>query len=167
MVQWAEDIRRGLRVPGLLIGVGLGAFFDGIVFHQVLQWHHLISSERSVTTVAGLEANTLADGLFQAAAWLLLLAGVLLLWRSARIHDGVGPIRGLVGWMLVGWGAFNVVEGLVNHHLLQLHHVREGGQQTGWDIGFLVVSVAIAAVGLLLTREARSRRPEEVPALWR
>ena len=58
-----------MRLPGLLLGVGLGGFVDGIVLHQILQWHHLLTSEGSypATTVAGLEANTLADGLFHAA----------------------------------------------------------------------------------------------------
>ncbi len=25
-----------------ILGLGLGGFFDGIVLHQILQWHHLI-----------------------------------------------------------------------------------------------------------------------------
>jgi uncharacterized membrane protein len=28
---------------GILFGLGLGGFFDGIVLHQVLQWHHMLS----------------------------------------------------------------------------------------------------------------------------
>ncbi|MCK1539441.1 DUF2243 domain-containing protein, partial [Bradyrhizobium sp. 176] len=28
---------------GVLLGLGLGGFFDGIVFHQLLQWHHMLS----------------------------------------------------------------------------------------------------------------------------
>jgi uncharacterized membrane protein len=29
---------------GLLFGLGLGGFFDGILLHQVLQWHHMLTS---------------------------------------------------------------------------------------------------------------------------
>ena len=29
---------------GVLFGLGLGGFFDGIVLHQVLQWHHMLTS---------------------------------------------------------------------------------------------------------------------------
>ena len=67
------------------IGLGLGGFVDGIVLHQILQWHHMLSSEGSYpkTTVAGLEANTLADGLFHASTWILAAIGVWLLWRAA------------------------------------------------------------------------------------
>jgi uncharacterized membrane protein len=30
-------------LPGLLLGLGLGGFIDGIVMHQILQWHHLLT----------------------------------------------------------------------------------------------------------------------------
>jgi uncharacterized membrane protein len=58
-----------LRGPGILLGIGLGGFVDGILFHQILQWHHLLSSRSDdpTDTVAGLETNTLADGLFHAS----------------------------------------------------------------------------------------------------
>jgi Predicted membrane protein (DUF2243) len=48
---------KALRLPGILLDVGLGGFADGIVLHQVLQWHHMLTSEGSypATTVAGLE----------------------------------------------------------------------------------------------------------------
>ena len=73
-----------LALPGLLLGLGLGGFVDGIVLHQLLQWHHMISSTArgSTATVAGLEANTFADGLFHAAAWLLTATGLALLWLN-------------------------------------------------------------------------------------
>ncbi|HEX2578333.1 MAG TPA: DUF2243 domain-containing protein, partial [Aquihabitans sp.] len=59
------------KLPGVLLGVGLGGFVDGIVLHQVLQWHHVLSDtgDHPTTTVAGLEANTLADGVFHAGTW--------------------------------------------------------------------------------------------------
>ena len=74
------------RTPSLLLGIGLGGFVDGIVLHQILQWHHLISDVHAypMTTVAGLEANTLADGFFHVASWLCVLAGSLLALRAWR-----------------------------------------------------------------------------------
>ncbi len=65
------------RASGLLFGLGLGGFVDGIVLHQVLQWHHMVSSVDAypVTTLAGLQVNTLADGFFHVVTWLLVLAG--------------------------------------------------------------------------------------------
>jgi uncharacterized membrane protein len=147
------------RAPGLLLGVGLGGFVDGIVLHQILQWHHLLSDhgDYPTTTVAGLEANTLADGLFHAATWLAVVAGLWLLWRRLRGPGERLAGRVLVGWMLVGWGAFNLVEGIVDHHLLGLHHLRETGNVLAWDLAFLGFGAALVVAGALTARSvARS-----------
>lgn len=55
----------GLSRPGIVLGLGLGGFVDGIVLHQIAQWHNMLSStERCpVSTVEGMERNMLADGL--------------------------------------------------------------------------------------------------------
>jgi uncharacterized membrane protein len=141
------------RAPGLLLGVGLGGFVDGIVLHQILQWHHMLTSEGShpATTIAGLETNTLWDGLFHAATWVAVTAGVYVLWRRQPV-----PGRALAGWMLVGWGSFNLVEGIVDHHVLGIHHVREGANRTAWDLAFLAMGVLLVAGGWLLARGARA-----------
>jgi uncharacterized membrane protein/quercetin dioxygenase-like cupin family protein len=143
------------RAPGILLGIGLGGFVDGILLHQILQWHHMLSSEpgRPTTTVAGLEANTLADGLFHAAAWLVVVAGLWLLWRRSDEWRWAASGRALIGWILVGFGAFNLVEGIVDHELLGLHHVREhAGHQTAYDAGFLALSGVVLAAGWVLAR---------------
>ena len=31
-------------MPGILLGVGLGGFVDGMMLHQILQWHHTLTS---------------------------------------------------------------------------------------------------------------------------
>lgn len=148
--------RPQLTTPGILLGLGLGGFVDGIVLHQILQWHHMISStERgSTSTVAGLEANTLADGLFHAATWLLTAAGVWLLWRNVS-RRGTTLDRELLGWLVFGWGVFNVLDEVVFHALLGLHHIREGTNELAYDIGFLALGVAQIVVGWLLTRGGR------------
>jgi uncharacterized membrane protein len=140
-------------VPGLMLGVGLGGFVDGIVLHQILQWHHMLTSEGCCpkTTVAGLEDNTLADGLFHLFAWVMVAAGVALLWRRAR--EGVRPDgRRLVGLALAGWGIFNLIEGLVDHQILGLHHVKTGDAELALDLGFLALGALLAAGGLALAR---------------
>ncbi|HYN95240.1 MAG TPA: DUF2243 domain-containing protein [Pilimelia sp.] len=150
---------------GLLLGAGLGGFADGIVLHQILRWHHLISARESPRTVAGLEANTVADGVFHAGTWLLVVAGVAMLWRWARHPDrrpAGWPWRALVGLVLAGWGAFNLIEGVVDHHLLELHHVRPGPHQAAYDIGFLLLGAALLAGGWALHRGA-GRAPVRHP----
>lgn len=150
---------KGTRPSGagpVLLGLGLGAFVDGIVMHQILQWHHLVSGHAPMTTVAGLELNTLADGFFQAAALLLVAGGVLVLlahWRQGRLAPSWSRLGGLV---VVGLGLFNVADSVVNHWLLGTHHVRDDmGAPLFWDIGFFVLSVAVTGIGWLLARRSR------------
>ena len=51
------------RLPGFLLGVGFGGFVDGIVLHQILQWHHMLTAtgDHPADTVTGLEENVLAS----------------------------------------------------------------------------------------------------------
>src|SRR4051794_41794286 len=85
---------RAPRTPAFVMGLGLGGFVDGIVLHQVLQWHHMLTSTAGhpMTTVAGLEANTLADGFFHLATWVIVAAGSWLMWRGGGGGRG-GPAR--------------------------------------------------------------------------
>jgi uncharacterized membrane protein len=142
------------RAPGVLLGMGLGGFVDGIVFHQILQWHHMLTSEGSYppTTVAGLETNTLADGLFHAATWVAVAVGIYILWRRTTDWPWAINGRAFVGWLLIGWGLFNLVEGVVDHHILAIHHVREGHNQTAWDLAFLAFGALLVIGGSLLAR---------------
>ena len=148
--------RRSILGPGVVLGLGLGGFVDGIVLHQILQWHHMISStsEGPMDTVAGLEANTLADGLFHGATWLLTAIGVAWLWRNIS-RRRVTLDRQFFGWLLLGWGAFNVLDEVVFHALLDLHHIREGGNELAYDMAFLAIGIAQMVVAWLLTRAGR------------
>jgi uncharacterized membrane protein len=150
------------RAPALLLGIGLGGFVDGIVLHQILQWHHLLTSTdgNPMTTVSGLEANTLADGLFHAATWVAVAVGSWLMWRAWRAGRLAPPLRAHLGLMLAGWGAFNLVEGLIDHQLLGIHHVRDDlGGPLGWDLGFLAFGALLVAVGLSAAASARASEP--------
>ncbi len=159
--------RTGLRAPseftlaGILLGIGLGGFADGIVLHQVLQWHHMLTAEGSYppATVAGLETNTLWDGLFHLATWVATAAGVALLWKAPRPEQAAWG-RQFAGLLLLGWGLFNVVEGVVDHHILTIHHVRDDvAEPLAWDLGFLAFGAALVAAGAAL---AFTKRKEAV-----
>ena len=126
--------------------------------------------EHPTTTVAGLEVNTLADGFFHLAMWLLLLAAsitTVAAWRQGRLAPNWSFHFGLV---LMGWGIFNVVEGLIDHHIIQVHHVRDDlGGPLSWDIGFLIISALLIAAGWLLHQRGartlqRPRTPRAAPA---
>lgn len=103
--------------------------------------------------MAGLEVNTLADGFFHLATWALVLAGstaAVAAWRAGRLAPSWSFHVGLV---LAGWGIFNLVEGVVDHHILGIHHVRDDvGSPWSWDIGFLVFAVLLIVGGALLHR---------------
>ena len=115
-------VRRRFTAAGILLGLGLGGFVDGIVLHQVLQWHHMLTDYGGhatfpATTVPSLEDNTFWDGLFHASTWVFVTVGLFLLWRA--LSAGYRATwRSMVGLLLAGWGIFNLVEGVVDHHLL-------------------------------------------------
>ena len=87
------------RAPGILLGIGLGGFVDGIVLHQLLQWHHMLISEGSYpqTTVAGLETNTLWDGIFHASTWIAVAAGIYIFGGARPIGAGRSADRLIPG----------------------------------------------------------------------
>jgi uncharacterized membrane protein len=141
-----------LTIAGIFLGLGLGGFFDGIVLHQILQWHHMLTEQYPPSSVENLQLNTLWDGLFHASTWIFTAIGLFLLWRAVARKGIPFSGRWLIGAMLIGWGLFNVVEGIVDHHILQIHHVRPGLDQAFWDIAFLVWGALMLLGGILLTR---------------
>jgi uncharacterized membrane protein len=145
-----------LRAPGFIMGLGLGGLLDGVVLHQVLQWHHMVTGERSAATVAGLEANTLADGFFHLATVILITAATVVTVRAWQRGELAPPWGAYVGTLLAGWGTFNVVEGLIDHQILGVHHVRDDlGAPLGWDLAFLALGIVLVAGGVALA----NRRP--------
>lgn len=142
-----------IQAPGIVLGIGLGGFFDGIFLHQVFQWHHMFSSVYPIDTVPGLKMNTLGDGFFHVVTWLSVLLGLYILYsRVTEVRGQVWGSRGLWGWISVGWGIFNLVEGLVDHEILGIHHVRSGPDQLWWDMGFLASGVILIALGWMIER---------------
>jgi len=152
----AKDETRNRRSPliaaGILLGLGLGGFVDGIVLHQILQWHHMLSSVRPVKTVSDIELNMVWDGLFDASTWIMTVIGIVLLWRAGQRDDVPWSSKTFLGSILVGAGAFNFVEGLIDHQILGIHHVKSGPNELAWDLGFLASGVILAAIGWILLR---------------
>ena len=147
-MSWSRE-----RAGYLLVGVGTGALVDGFVLHQLLQWHHLWSSRTTDETVAGLQDNTLADGIFHTASLLVLLVGVALL-VGRRIES-----RSLIGLGLAGWGGFHVVDQLVFHLALGAHHIREDVDNPEvYDWTFSAIGIALIALGLAVARQQDGAR---------
>lgn len=144
---------------GVLLGLGLGGFFDGIVLHQILQWHHMVTSAGyPANSVSNLEFNTSLDGLFHALTYGAVALGLMIMWRHARVPHGTWSGRRLAGTMLQGFGIFNLLEGTINHHILQIHHVNEtapGSQWMHWDIGFLIWGAAMLFIGIIMVSRGK------------
>ena len=152
MATRAEHNRRPLVSAGMALGIGMGGFVDGIVFHQLLQVHNMLSARRPPTSVVNLEVNMFWDGVFHAFTWLATAAGIALLFRAGRRSDVPWSGRTLLGAMLAGWGTFNLVEGVVDHHVLHVHHVVERLGVSAWDWAFLGSGVVLILVGVAMIR---------------
>lgn len=167
---------RPLLSAAMLLGIGLGGFFDGILLHQILQVHNMMSAVRPNESIVNLEINMFWDGLFHAFCWFFTAGGTLALFRAARSRESEASWDGrtLAGGMLLGWGLFNFVEGIIDHHILHLHHVVERLGVSIWDYAFLASGLILIAAGSALTlRGSRSgdpsraeiaRRPRRRPA---
>jgi uncharacterized membrane protein len=143
------EFRRKLLDQGSIwLGIGLLGAFDGVVFHQLLQWH-------SVYMDTHRHGQIMSDGLFHGLTVIALVIGALLLWRAGHPSDIERGKRLLLGGVLIGGGGFNFVEGLVNHHLLQIHHVREGvPNELLYDLAFLASGVLLFLIGLYIRKNA-------------
>jgi uncharacterized membrane protein len=149
---------------GVLLGTGLGGFVDGILLHQLLQWHNMLSSRLPPTDLVAMKVNMFWDGLFHAFTWLVTAIGIGLLWRAGKRPEVPWSTRTFVGSLSLGWGAFNVVEGLIDHQWLGLHHVHPGANQLAWDVGFLLLGALMVIVGWALIRAGREHsRPRGAP----
>lgn len=143
----AEHVAAGRSTTaGALVGIGVAAFLDEVVFHQLLRWHHFY--DRSTPT-----AGLVSDGLFHIGGWLALVTGLLLFADLQRRHATV-PLRVRAGG-LVGWGGFQLYDGLVQHKLLGLHQIRYDVDLLPYDLAWNVAGGVALAVGLLLLRRMR------------
>jgi uncharacterized membrane protein len=152
------------RAGALLLGLGLGGLADGILFHQVLQWHNLVAEHLPPDTLEALRTNVFWDGVFHVVTTLILVAGFVLLQRSWSRDDRVaGDGRAVLGWVLVGWGTFHVVDQLLFHELLDLHDIRMGVPNPGlynWSYGASgLLLIALGWWVLQRTRQVEGERP--------
>jgi uncharacterized membrane protein len=144
-----------LTTAGTVIGIGMGGFVDGILFHQIFQIHNMLSAKVPTDTLVGAKVNMVWDGLFHAVVWVATAIGIAMLWRAVTRGDVLLSGRAFLGSILLGYGLFNLVEGIIDHHILNIHHVYERAGQSVWDYVFLASGVALITTGWLLIREVR------------
>lgn len=152
-----DALNRGpLISAGMALGVGLGGFADGIVLHQILQVHNMLSAKYPPTTLVNAEINMFWDGLFHGFCWIMSIVGLALLWRAGQRRDVPWSTCTFIGSLLLGWGAFNFIEGVIDHHLLQVHQVVQRLGVSVWDYAFLAFGgIGMMVVGVVLIRTGR------------
>jgi uncharacterized membrane protein len=139
--------RGAILAPGILLGSGLGGFLDGIALHQILQWHNMLSSVHPPIDLIAMKYNMFWDGLFHAFTWMMVALGVWRLWVAGQRADVPWSSRTFVGALALGWGLFNLIEGVIDHQILGVHHVHPGAGQLGWDLAFLAFGALLVIVG--------------------
>ena len=150
-----DKLNRGpLISSGLLIGAGMGGFVDGIVFHQILQAHNMLSNRIPPDNLVSAKINMTWDGYFHAGVWVVTIIGLAMLFKAGKRRDVPWSGRILLGSLIAGWGLFNLVEGIIDHHLLRIHHVYEyTANKLSFDLAFLLMGgVGLLLLGWLLIR---------------
>lgn len=148
----ADDTLKRLTLPAFFLGFALSGFFDGILLHQVLQWHHLLSG------VGGdLRFQVLADGYFHVLMYLVAALALWGLWLARASFDRAGASRYVLAMLLIGFGVWHFVDAVASHWLLGIHRIRmDSDTPLLWDIGWLIAFGAVPlALGLMLRRKSR------------
>ena len=141
------DARSSVLAPAL-VGAALMAGIDEVVFHQLLGWHHFY--DRSTPPVA-----LLSDGLLHAAELVALVGG--LFWFADLRRRGVLSVPFAWAGLLLGAGAFQLFDGVIDHKVLRVHQIRYGVDVTPYDVTWLLAGAALLLAGAALAWLARRR----------
>jgi uncharacterized membrane protein len=142
--------RRSVPFAATLIGFALGGFADGIVMHQILQWHHVLS----LAPGAGdLRWQIAWDGVFHAAMYLVAIAGLALLWRAFRRREAPSG-RSMAAALLIGFGGWHALDAVLSHWILGIHRIRlDSASPLLWDLAvFAPFGLGAIAAGAMLAR---------------
>lgn len=136
---------------GILFGVGLVAFIDEAVFHQLLHWHHFYDKS---TIAIGL----ISDGFFHAFSWFATV-GSLFLVADLRRRNAWRPLR-WTGGLLLGAGGFQLYDGIVQHKLMGLHQIRYDVNILPYDLVWNITSIIMIIAGIILLIRTPSKQKQ-------
>lgn len=136
-----KDMRNnGTLLGAFLLGIGLIGMLDGIIFHQILQWHSVYMHTDRFNQIV-------SDGLFHLLVTIVIFWGALVLWKTSP-NDQSNLV--FFSGLLFGGGLFNFFEGIIDHHILQIHHVKPGPYQDTYDLAFDVAGLAMVLIAIML-----------------
>jgi uncharacterized membrane protein len=148
----------------VVLGVALGGFFDGILLHQVLQWHHFLSL---VPGMDDLRLQVLWDGYFHLFMYVLAVLALWGLWRARRRAVAVPGAAALLAALLLGFGIWNVLDVGVAHWVLGLHRLRlDSDRPLLWDVGWLALFGLVPIAGWALLRRRHGGAADAAGVLW-
>ncbi|WP_026582877.1 DUF2243 domain-containing protein [Bacillus sp. J33] len=137
---------KNLFIAGFILGLGLVGAIDGILFHQLLQWHHMIDSP-------DLQLEIFTDGLFTALFSAKLVWGGMKIFRDARRNELGDSWKIFLGGIFIGGGTFNLAEGIIDHHILQVHRVKPTAENPLlYDLAFLAIGLLLVIIGFMIKR---------------
>lgn len=126
---------------GVLFGLGVAAFIDEVVFHQLLAWHHFYDK-------SSMAIGLVSDGLFHAFSWFATVASLFLLADIKRRNSFW--VKRWVSGMLLGLGFFQLYDGLIQHKIFQIHQIRYEVNVLPYDIVWNAIAVIILIVGFIV-----------------
>ncbi len=140
-----------LSTTSIILGIGIGGFIDGIVLHQILQWHGMFTNQLPAVDFLGKSVNMFWDGIFHLFTLTAVIIGVASLTRLLK-KKNINPSPKLVwGGFFAGWGLFNLVEGIIHHHILKFHNVKEfSPYESLWNYSFLSSGLLFMMIGFYL-----------------
>jgi len=137
---------KNLFIAGLILGLGLLGAIDGILFHQLLQWHHMVLSPN-------IKLEIFTDGLFTALFSAKLLWGGVKIYKDASKNELGHSWKIFLGGIFIGGGSFNLVEGVIDHHILQVHRVKPLAENPLlYDLAFLAIGLLLVIIGFMIKR---------------
>lgn len=142
------------------IGAGMGAILDMAIFHQIFQLHQMLSAKIGNDQFENLTTNIFWDGIFQLLALTLITVGVIALWRLNENPFTPRADKTFFGSLILGWGLFITMEGIISHILLEIHHVVEWGGEDSmlfWDVFHIMIGVGIIGLGKYFISQGKKK----------
>lgn len=135
---------------GILFGIGIVAFLDDAIFHQILHWHHFYDKS---TTDIGL----ISDGLFHAFSWFATIGGLFMFANLRRLH-----VFWLSRWsagVFLGAGGFQLYDGIIQHKIMRIHQIRYVENVFIYDLVWNIVAGLLIIIGTIMVYRSRGLQP--------